>query len=134
MKKKWTSCVSRSMTAVSPCSPCGSRWPRICAFWSAAIKINSDLERIGDQAVSIALRSRSLITQPQLKPLIDIPRMAGIVQGWCATVWMPSCSRTPSWPVSVIDDDDEVDNLRDQVFRELLTYMMGDPTDHPARH
>jgi phosphate transport system protein len=49
-------------------------------FLVASIKINSDLERIGDQASSIALRARSLISQAQLKPLIDIPRMANIVQ------------------------------------------------------
>ncbi len=49
-------------------------------FLVAGIKINSDLERIGDQAVSIALRARSLITQPQVKPLIDIPRMAHLAQ------------------------------------------------------
>jgi phosphate transport system protein len=100
-------------------------------FLVGAIKINSDLERIGDQAVSIALRSRSLITQPQLKPLIDIPRMAGVVQWMVRKSLDAFVQRDPELARSVIDEDDEVDNLRDQVFRELLTYMMGDAATIP---
>lgn len=97
-------------------------------FLVGAIKINSDLERIGDQAVSIALRARSLVSQPQLKPLIDIPRMAGIVQEMVRASLDAFVSQDPDLARKVIDRDDEVDNLRDQVFRELLTYMMGDTT------
>ena len=100
-------------------------------FLVGAIKINSDLERIGDQAVSIALRSRSLITQPQLKPLIDIPRMAGVVQWMVRKSLDAFVQRDPELARRVIDEDDEVDNLRDQVFRELLTYMMGDASTIP---
>src|SRR5262245_18111382 len=100
-------------------------------FLVAAIKINSDLERIGDQAVSIALRARSLIAQPQLKPLIDIPRMATIVQEMVRRSLDAFVRKDPELARSTIDGDDEVDNLRDQVFRELLTYMMGDPTTIP---
>jgi len=94
----------------------------------ASIKINSDLERIGDQAVSIALRARSLIGQPQLKPLIDIPRMASIVQEMVRASLDAFVAQDPDLARRVIDRDDEVDSLRDQVFRELLTYMMGDTT------
>jgi phosphate transport system protein len=100
-------------------------------FLVGAIKINSDLERIGDQAVSIALRSRSLITQPQLKPLIDIPRMAGVVQWMVRKSLDAFVQRDPELARRVIDEDDEVDNLRDQVFRELLTYMVGDTATIP---
>jgi phosphate transport system protein len=100
-------------------------------FLVGAIKINSDLERIGDQAVSIALRSRSVITQPQLKPLIDIPRMAGVVQWMVRKSLDAFVQRDPELARRVIDEDDEVDNLRDQVFRELLTYMMGDAATIP---
>jgi len=100
-------------------------------FLVGAIKINSDLERIGDQAVSIALRSRSLITQPQLKPLIDIPRMAGVVQWMVRKSLDAFMQRDPELARRVIDEDDEVDNLRDQVFRELLTYMVGDTSTIP---
>jgi phosphate transport system protein len=100
-------------------------------FLVAGIKINSDLERIGDQAVSIALRARSLISQPQLKPLIDIPRMAELVQ-WMVRKSLDAFVRQdPELARRVIDRDDDVDALRDQVFRELLTYMMGDPMTVP---
>jgi phosphate transport system protein len=97
----------------------------------ASIKINSDLERIGDQAVSIALRARSLLNQPQLKPLIDIPRMATLVQEMVRNSLDAFVRQDPELARHVIDGDDAVDNLRDQVFRELLTYMMGDPTTIP---
>ena len=97
----------------------------------ASIKINSDLERIGDQAVSIALRARSLLNQPQLKPLIDIPRMATIVQEMVRNSLDAFVRQDPDLARKVIDGDDEVDNLRDQVFRELLTYMMGDTATIP---
>ena len=100
-------------------------------FIAAGIKINSDLERIGDQAVSIALRARSLITQPQLKPLIDIPRMARLAQEMVRKSLDAFVGREPELARSVIEADDEVDNLRDQVFRELLTYMMADPSTIP---
>lgn len=95
-------------------------------FLVASIKINSDLERIGDQAASIALRARSLVRQPQLKPLIDIPRMATIVQEMVRNSLDAFVRQDPDLARRVIDRDDEVDSLRDQVFRELLTYMMGD--------
>jgi phosphate transport system protein len=97
----------------------------------ASIKINSDLERIGDQAVSIALRARSLLKQPQLKPLIDIPRMATIVQEMVRKSLDAFVQQDPELARYIIDCDDEVDNLRDQIFRELLTYMMGDTSTVP---
>lgn len=100
-------------------------------FLVAGIKINSDLERIGDQAVSIALRARSLITQPQVKPLIDIPRMAQLAEGMVHNSLDAFVQRDPELARSVIESDDPVDDLRDQVFRELITYMMGDPTTIP---
>src|SRR5215510_12715340 len=100
-------------------------------FLVGGIKINSDLERIGDQAVSIALRARSLINQPLLKPLIDIPRMTGIVQEMVRYSLDAFVRQDPELARNVIDRDDEVDGLRDQIFRELLTYMMGDPSTIP---
>ena len=100
-------------------------------FIAAAIKINSDLERLGDQTVSIALRARSLITQPLLKPLIDIPRMARSAQEMVRKSLDAFVRRDPELARTVIEADDEVDNLRDQVFRELLTYMISDPATIP---
>jgi phosphate transport system protein len=100
-------------------------------FLVAAIKINSDLERIADQTVSIALRAQSLITQPEVKPLIDIPRMASLAQEMVRKSLDAFVRRDPELARSVIDSDDEVDSLRDQVFRELLTYMMADTATIP---
>ena len=100
-------------------------------FLVAAIKINSDLERIADQAVSIALRAQSLIAQPEVKPLIDIPRMAQLAQEMVRKSLDAFVRRDPELARSVIDGDDAVDSLRDQVFRELLTYMMADPATIP---
>ena len=100
-------------------------------FLVGAIKINGDLERIADQAVSVALRARTLIAQPPLKPLIDIPRMAGIAEEMVRRSLDAFVHRDPQVARSVIEADDEVDNLRDQVFRELITYMTADPTTIP---
>ena len=100
-------------------------------FLVGTIKINSDLERIGDQAVSITLRTRLLITQPQVKPLIDIPRMATLAQEMVRKSLDAFVRRDPELARLVIDGDDAVDSLRDQVFRELLTYMMADPGTIP---
>ena len=100
-------------------------------FLVAAIKINSDLERIGDQAVSIALRSRLLLREAELKPLIDIPRMARLVQDMVRQSLDAFVRRDTELARAVIGSDDQVDSLRDQVFRELLTYMMGDPATIP---
>ncbi len=97
-------------------------------FVTSAIKINANIERIADQALNIAQRGIVLIKEPPVKPLIDIPRMANLVQQMLresldAFVWEDG-----SLARKVLKDDDEVDNLRDQVYRELLTYMMADPT------
>jgi phosphate transport system protein len=100
-------------------------------FLVAAIKINSDLERIADQTVSIALRAQSLITQPELKPLIDIPRMAQLSQDMVRQSLDAFVRRDAELARSVIDADDAVDSLRDQVFRELLTCMMADTATIP---
>jgi phosphate transport system protein len=100
-------------------------------FLVGAIKINSDLERIADQTVSIALRAQTLITQPEVKPLIDIPRMARLAQEMVRKSLDAFVGRDPELARAVIDADDDVDSLRDQVFRELLTYMMADTTTIP---
>ena len=100
-------------------------------FLVASIKINSDLERMADQAVSIALRARSLINEPQVKPLIDIPRMATLAQEMVRKSLDAFVRRDPELARAVIEADDAVDSLRDQVFRELLVYMMADTATIP---
>jgi phosphate transport system protein len=94
---------------------------------TSAMKINSDLERIGDQAVNIAENVIKLLPQPPLKPLIDIPRMAEIAQQMTRDALDSFVKRDVDLARDVLRRDDEVDNLKDQVFRELLTYMMADP-------
>ena len=94
---------------------------------TAAMKINADLERIGDQAVNVAENVIKLLPQPPLKPLIDIPRMAEIAQQMTRDALDSFVKKDPGMARDVLRRDDEVDNLKDQVFRELLTYMMADP-------
>jgi phosphate transport system protein len=96
-------------------------------FITSAMKIITDLERMGDQAVNIAERAISLNQEPQLKPYIDIPRMAEIAQSMVKDVLDAFVNRDSKLARSVCERDDLVDGLNDQVFRELLTYMISDP-------
>lgn len=92
-----------------------------------AIKINSELERMGDQAINICQATKELLKQPLLKPLIDIPRMAEISSQMVKDSLDAFVQQDAKLAKSVCERDDEVDNLKDQIFRELLTYMMSDP-------
>ena len=94
---------------------------------TSAMKINSDLERIGDQAVNIAENVVKILPHPSLKPLIDIPRMAEIAEKMTRDSLDSFVKRDPELARDVLRRDDSVDQLKDQVFRELLTYMMADP-------
>ena len=94
---------------------------------TSAMKINADLERIGDQAVNIAESVLVLIPQPPLKPLIDIPRMAEVAEKMIRDALDAFVKKDAELARDVLRRDDEVDELKDQVFRELLTYMMADP-------
>lgn len=100
-------------------------------FITSAMKINSELERIGDQAVNITQCSAYLIKQPQLKPLIDIPRMAEVVQKMVKDSLDAFVSQDVNQARLVLNRDDEVDGLKDQIFRELLTFMMSDQSTIP---
>jgi len=96
-------------------------------FITSALKINNDLERMGDQAVNIAERTLELLKEPLLKPLIDIPRMAALAQKMVKDSLDAFVRKDTELARDVCRRDDEVDALNDQVFRELLTYMMQDP-------
>ncbi len=96
-------------------------------FITAALKITTDLERIGDQAVNIAERAISLNEEAQIKPYIDIPRMADIAQSMVRDVLDAFVNRDSKLARSVCERDDVVDALHDQVLRELITYMIADP-------
>ena len=92
-----------------------------------ALKINNDLERMGDQAVNIAERTLELLKEPLLKPLIDIPRMADHAQRMVKESLDAFVHQDALRARAVCRQDDEVDRYDDQIFRELLTYMMEDP-------
>ncbi len=95
-------------------------------FITSAMKIASELERVGDLGVNIAEVSIELLKLPPLKPLIDIPRMASLAQGMVKDALNAFVNRDEKLARLVCERDDEVDSLNDQVFRELLTYMMND--------
>jgi phosphate transport system protein len=96
-------------------------------FITSIMKINNDLERMGDLAVNIAEQTIELLKSPILKPLIDIPRMAEIAQGMVKDSLDAFVNRDSKLAKGVCERDDKVDNLNDQIFRELLTYMLQDP-------
>jgi phosphate transport system protein len=97
-------------------------------FITAALKICNDLERVGDHAVNIAGGTRRLANLPQLKPLVDIPRMAGLASGMLHEALDAFVRRDADTARRLVRRDDEVDNLNRQVFRELVSYMIEDPT------
>jgi phosphate transport system protein len=94
---------------------------------TAAMKINADLERIGDQAVNIAENSLKLMTAAPLKPIIDLPRMAQIAEAMTRDSLDAFVRKDAGLARAVLARDDEVDELKDHIFRVLLTYMMADP-------
>jgi phosphate transport system protein len=99
----------------------------------AAIKINSDLERVGDMAVNIGEAARRYTTHPPVKKLIDIPRMATTAQSMLRDALDSYVRGDMQLAQHVLDEDDVLDSLKTQVFRELLTYMLQDPsTIEPA--
>lgn len=96
-------------------------------FITTAMKITTDLERMGDLAVDISERAIELNEEPPLKPYIDIPRMAEIAQGMLRDVLDAFVRKDTSLAYDVINHDDEVDNLNLQIFHELLLFMIQDP-------
>jgi len=96
-------------------------------FIATAIKINGHLERIGDMAVNIAEKVLLLNDEPQLKPYIDIPRMGEIAQRMIHQSMDSLVNEDVGLANKVRTDDEIVDDLTEQVFRELLTFMMEDP-------
>ena len=99
----------------------------------SAVKINTDLERVGDLAINIAEAVRRYMRHPPVKELIDIPRMAEIAQSMLRDSLDSYVRRDIALAQSVLNQDDELDALKTQVFRDLLTHMLQDPsTIEPA--
>lgn len=96
-------------------------------FVTTAIKIITDLERMGDLAVDICERSIELLEEPPLKPYIDLPRMAEASQKMLKDSLDSFVVKDADLAVEVCAADDFVDNLNQQIFNELLLYMLKDP-------
>src|ERR1700680_3500060 len=95
-------------------------------FVLAVARINNDLERIGDQAVNIAQAALHILRHPRVKPYVDLPRMSELAEGMVRDSLNAVVRGDIEIARAVLIRDDQVDNLRDQIFRELLSYMMGD--------
>jgi phosphate transport system protein len=99
----------------------------------SAVKINTDLERVGDLAINIAEAARRYAQHPPVKKLIDIPRMASIAQAMLRDALDAFVRRDIALAQQVLNEDDKLDALKTQIFRELLTYMLQDTgTIEPA--
>jgi phosphate transport system protein len=99
----------------------------------AAVKINTDLERVGDLAVNIAEAGTRYISHPPVKKLIDIPQMGDIAQSMLRDALDAFVRRDTRLAHQVLNEDDRLDALKTQVFRDLLTYMLKDQgTVEPA--
>jgi phosphate transport system protein len=93
----------------------------------AALKINTDLERMGDLSVNIAQRARSLMEEPVIKPMIDIPHIAGLVESMVRKALDAFVNRDADLARSVLASDDAVDSLRTACYHELVSFMEKDP-------
>jgi phosphate transport system protein len=97
-------------------------------FITLALKIVTDIERIGDKCSNMAKRARMLNNEPPLKPYIDIPRMAHWVSIMIREALDAFVRGDDDLALKVCNDDTMVDDLNEQVQRELYTYMIEDPT------
>jgi phosphate transport system protein len=96
-------------------------------FVTTAIKITTDIERIGDMAVDTCERAVEMLDEPPLKPYIDIPRMAEAAQKMLKDSLDAFVAKDADLAMRVCEADDVVDNLNQQIFNELLLYMLKDP-------
>jgi phosphate transport system protein len=94
---------------------------------TAAIKINTDLERMGDLAVNIAESALSLMKDPVIRPLIDIPHIAGLAQSMVRKALDAFVNRDTELARSVLAADDAVDNMRTANYHELISFMENNP-------
>ena len=101
-------------------------------FIIASMKISNDLERIGDQAVNIMENLQALLQYPELKRMIDIPQMADIAKEMVRDALHAFVTSDSAEARKVVLRDDEVDALKDQTFRDTLTYMISDPKTIPV--
>jgi phosphate transport system protein len=98
---------------------------------TAAIKINNDLERMGDLSVSIAQSAMALMKEPMINPLIDIPHIAGLAQSMVRKALDAFVNRDSELARSVLASDDAVDNMRTASYHELISFMESNPQQIP---
>jgi phosphate transport system protein len=98
---------------------------------TAAIKINNDLERMGDLSASIAQSALALIREPIIRPLIDIPHIAGLAQSMVRKALDAFVNRDAELARSVLASDDAVDNMRTASYHELMSFMEKNPSHIP---
>jgi phosphate transport system protein len=101
-------------------------------FLTAVIKINGDLERMGDLAANISHRALSLMRQPSLRPLIDIPHIASLAENMVRSSLDALVKRDEDLARSVLLSDNEVDRLRDSAYKELVEFMQEQSTTIPG--
>ncbi len=100
-------------------------------FLTAAIKLNNDLERMGDSAVNIAERGLSLMDQPPVNPSVDIPHLARLTESMVRKSLDAFVKKDADLARSVLASDDPVDDLRDSIYAELIRSMQADPKTVP---
>jgi phosphate transport system protein len=98
---------------------------------TAAIKINNDLERMGDLSASIAQSALALMREPVIRPMIDIPHIAGLAQSMVRKALDAFVNRDAEMARSVLASDDAVDNMRTASFHELMSFMEKNPQQIP---
>ena len=96
-------------------------------FLTAAIKINTDLERMGDLAINVVERALSLISRPPVHPPVDIPHIAELVESMVHQSLEAFVKRDDSLARTVLVSDDAVDDLKDSIYKELIEFMQADP-------
>jgi phosphate transport system protein len=114
----------RALTIIATQAPMAGDLRRI----ASALEIYTDLERMGDHAAGLAKIVIETADEPLLKPLVDIPRMSQIAREMLDEAITALINQDADLAREVAIRDDEVDDLNDQIFRELLTYMMADPS------
>src|SRR5207344_1863291 len=92
----------------------------------SAVKINTDLERVGDLAVNIAEAAKRYATHAPVKKLIDLPQMGDLAQAMLRDALDSFVRRDTNLAKQVLDEDDRLDELKTKIFRELLAYMLND--------
>ncbi len=114
---------NRCLTLIARHQPMAKDLRRI----GTILKLITDLERMGDKAASISHKTLKLLDEPFIKPLVDIPRMGNLTERMVENALNAFVEEDVTKARKVMKDDDEIDLLFNQIFRELVTFMISDP-------